>query len=203
LLSEAQAEIADGNFTDAISTLDAIRAIDPNFRTQDVNDMLFNALYTSAMNNFRLPDGSLAEGIVLANRAEEFGDIGELAFERDVAQLYLDAQSYLNVDYPQAIRILNSVYVLSSNYKDVQSLLFGQYVGYGDAFVAGMEPCQAVPQYDAALQLRPGDPNVVSKRDSAQTACTLGVPATLDPNATLDPFAPTATQGIAPVGQGG
>lgn len=206
LLAEAQGYIAEGNFAEAIRTLEAIKAIDTNFQTQTVNGLLFNALKQEALNNFRNPDGSLQEGIILANRAAEYGDIGELAFERDVASLYMDAIVYLDVDYPMAIRLLTQVIALSPSYPrgtgQAGSQLFGQYVAYGDAYVAGMEPCQAVPQYDAALQLR-SDAAVTTKRDSAQQACTFGVPATADPNATLDPFAPTATQGIAPVGQGG
>jgi tetratricopeptide (TPR) repeat protein len=205
LLSEAQAYIADGNYVEAIRTLDAIVAIDSSFQTQTVNGLLFNSLYQAALDNYRLPDGSLAEAILLTNRAENYGNISdtELNFEREVAALYINAQAYLNVNYPLAIQALSQIVAIAPNYKDASSLLFSQYVAYGDAYALGGEPCNAVPQYEAAL-LRRNDPNIVAKRDAAQQACTFGTTATPDPNATIDPNAPLVptTQGIAPVGQG-
>jgi tetratricopeptide (TPR) repeat protein len=203
LLTEAQGYIADDNYAQAIRTLDAIVAIDPSFQTQTVNGLLFNSLYQEALNNYRLPDGSLAEAILLTNRAENYGNIRdtELNFEREVAALYINAQAYLNVNYPLAIQALSQIVAIAPNYKDSSTLLFNQYIAYADAYALGGDPCNAVIQYNAALQMR-NDPSVSAIRDAAQTACTLGVTSTPDPNATIDPNAPAPTQGIAPVGQG-
>ncbi|MCA9912206.1 MAG: hypothetical protein KC496_02605 [Anaerolineae bacterium] len=205
MLIEAQGYIAEANYSEAIRTLDAIVAIDPNFQPQQVNGLLFNSLTARAELLF-ISGGSLAEAIQLTNRAEEYGDIGSLNFERGVAQLYLNALPYLDVNYAEAIRLLTQVRNLSPNYRDSVSLLLDQYIAYGDALVASGDACSAGQQYAAALQLAPQNQSVVQKQSEAQAVCNgLATPAgTVDPNATpatADPNLPTATPGIAPVGQ--
>ena len=204
LLQEARDYMSAGNYPDAIRTLDAIAAIDPNYETATVNQLLFTSLTTRATDLYRT-GGSLAEAVQLTTRAESFGDIGELSYERSVAQLYLDAQGFLNVNYPAAIQQLNQVRSFATNYRNTNQLLAQQYEGYGDALVAGGEPCRAVQQYDTLLAMQQ-QPSVQVKRDNAQNQCNgIGVVPTFDPNATVDPNAPTAapTQAIAPVGQQG
>jgi hypothetical protein len=199
LLTEAQQALSAGDHLEAIRTLDAIIAIDAEYERQVVNNLLFNALTTRATLLYRTDGGSLPEAIMLSNRAEEYGDIGDLAFERTIAQYYLDAQPYMNVNFTEAIRLLSLVRNFSPNYRGVTDLIYGQYIAYGDALVLGMEPCRAVEQYNAALTFY-NNQQVVSKRDDAQIQCDLAAAATPDPNATVDPnAAPT----IAPIGQPG
>lgn len=99
LLTEARTAISVTDYDSAIETLDAIRAIDPNFETTTVTGLLFNALTQQATREFRSPEGSLARGILLTNRAEQFGDVITLDvnFERTVAEYYLDAQAVLGL----------------------------------------------------------------------------------------------------------
>ncbi len=210
LLAEAQAYIAEADYSEAIRTLDAIVAIDPNFQPQQVNTLLFNAL-TARAELLYISGGSLAEAIQLTNRAEQYGDIGSLNFERSVAQLYLDALPYLDVNYAQAINLLTQVRNLSPNYRDSVRLLTEQYEAYGDAFLLEGNACSAAQQYTAASQLAPQNPTLTQKQTDASNQCSglatpLGTPGTPDPNvtpATPDPNLPTATPttGIAPVGQ--
>lgn len=209
LLVEAQTFLGEGNFAEAIETLDAIIAIDPNFQSGTVNGLLFNALTSEATRLFRT-GGSLSEAIILAQRAQNFGDIGDLGGEVTAAEWYLNAQPNIDINYPEAIRWLQQLTNLYPNYRDARQQLIEQYEGYGDAFAIGGEPCRAVEQYDAALALVQ-TPAIVTKRDEAQAACSGIAPlggATADPNATPDPAGtpvvqPTATEGIAPIGQPG
>lgn len=207
LLAEAQASISEGDYTEAIRTLDAIIAIDPNFQPQQVNSLLFNAL-TSRAEFLFISGGSLAEAIQLTNRAEDFGDIGTLNFERSIAQLYLDALPYLDVNYAQAINLLTQVRNFAPNYRDTVRLLTEQYTGYGDALLLEGDACTAAQQYAAALQIAPQNATLTQKQNDANAQCSgLATPVgTPDPNvtpATVDPNLPTATPttGIAPVGQ--
>lgn len=208
LLSEARTSITSGEFEDAISTLDAIIAIDPTFETQTVNGLLFNSLTQRALFLYRTDGGSLAEAILLTDRAAQFGNIQstDLPFERSVAALYLDAQANLFVNYSLAISLLNQVIALSPNYPrgtgGAQADLFEQYEAYGDALLIGGDACGAEAQFTNALSIRPNNSQLQSKRDNAATQCELGIaPVTPDPNATIDPNAPTSTPTIAPVGQ--
>ncbi len=215
LLVEARSSIASVEYDDAIETLDAIRAIDPDFETTTVTGLLFNALTQQATLEFRSPNGSLARGILLTNRAEQFGDIQilEISFERSVAELYLDAQANLGLNYQIAVSLLSQTVGLSPNYPRgtgvAATQLFEQYQAYGDALLLGGDACLAQSQFQNALSLRPNNPALQTKITTATQQCALGVPATVDPNATLDPNATAApisnatpTSGVAPVGQG-
>lgn len=206
LFTEAQTYLNQENYEEAIRTLEAIQAIDSNYQSDKVNSLLFNALFQWAKIQYRSEDGSLAEGIYLTNRAEQFGDISntELNFERSVAQLYLDAQAFEDINYSQAISLLSQVIQLSTNYPrgtgQARQELLTQYIHYGDALLQGADPCNAVQQYNSALQLSPNRVDVQTNRDTAQTQCSLGVVGTTDPNATVNPF---LTPSPAPVGVGG
>lgn len=211
LFLEAQGFIAAQNYEDAISTLDAIIAIDDSYRSQEVSGLLFNSLVERARILYRTEGGSLQEAILLTGRAEEFGNIQttDLPFERSVAQLYIDALPNLNINYQLAIQLLNQVINLSPNYPrstgEASTLLFEQTEAYGDALLLGGDPCGAEGQFTNALALRPNNPSLQAKVDNANQQCQFGVPATIDPDATVDPNAPavTPTEGVAPVGQPG
>ena len=200
LLEESRGLISQGRLLDAIDLLDAIRSIDTNFEKATVDQLLFNTLTTQA--NTLYQTGNLAQAILLTNRAEEFGDIRELNFERLIATLYLDAQANLNINYGAAIRLLSQiVYTYSApNYRDAMDLLYGQYVAYGDALAIGGSACSAVTQYENSLQMRASSV-VAAKRDSARTSCELGTTATPDP-ANPDAAAPQQQTpgGVAPIG---
>jgi tetratricopeptide (TPR) repeat protein len=197
LLLEAQGYLDANNYQEAIRTLDAIMAIDPNFESNTINTLLFNALRQRATTLYRSEEGSLAEAIALTNRAELYGDVGELNFERTVAQYYLDAQAHIDVNYSQAIVFLSQVINFAPTYPRGTGLarqqLISQYIGYGDALALGAEPCAAVQQYDLALQLSSTINGLQVKRDEAQTQCTFGSSSTSEANTTLTP---------APVGVG-
>ncbi len=208
LFSDAQSAIAVGEFVDAIDTLDAIIAIDPDYRATEVSQMIFNALTSHATNLYRT--GSLAEAIVYTGRAEQYGDIGGLNYERFIASLYLDAQRYTGRNYPQAISLLRRIVYEQNlpNYNgDSVRLLQEQYFAYADALVIQMDYCNAFQQYDLGLQVNANSGLVASaraNRDQAEINCQ-NAPATPDPNApTIDPAnAPPPTATFAPVGQPG
>lgn len=171
LLAEARQFIDNEQYLEAVDTLDAVLAIDPNYQRTTVNQLLFDALTREARRLYRT-GGNLQEAILLTNRAEEYGSLADsdLNFERAVARLYVDAQAFLNLDYPEAIRLLNQVVSLAPDYRDTRRLLVEQYTDYGDAFAIGGEPCRAVAQFDGALRIQP-NPNVENKRQQAEQAC--------------------------------
>jgi len=179
LLQEARDLLTEGDRIEAIDLLEAIQAIDPTYEKADIDSLLFNALIREAEYHYRAQDGNLAQAILLTERAAEYGDIGNWAFERDVAQLYLSAQTYLNINFGEAIRLLNRVISLSPQYRDARTLLVRQYAAYGDA-LAQSDPCEAVMQYNNALNLAPS-PNISTQRDVAQTNCDLRQSGTLLP----------------------
>ncbi len=177
LLQEARTAVTQAQYQDAIDLLDAIIRIDPNYEATAVRSLMLEALSTRALNLFRTGN-RLAEAVLLVDRAEQFGLPGqsELRFERDVATLYLTAAGAVGTNYNVAISALRQVIQLAGpNYLDTSQLLFGQYVAYGDALVAGGDYCSGASQYQNALTIF-ADGGVSAKRDSAQMICEQGTP---------------------------
>lgn len=176
LLQEATTMVSVAQYDEAIDLLDAIIAVDASFERETVRGLMLEALSTQALTLFRTGN-SLAKAINLTERAKEFGlsANSDLYFEQYIAGLYLQAKSAVGTNYPVAIQTLSELYSQAPNYADVQQLLFDQYVGYGDAWVAGGEYCPAVLQYQNALNIFSSGA-ISAKRDNAQTACEQGTP---------------------------
>lgn len=191
LLEEARSQVALGQYSEAVDLLDAIVAVDSDFQRTEVRGLMLEALSTQALQLFRTGT-SLAEAIVLTDRAKEFGLSGdsELYFEQYVAALYLNAKSAIGTDYATAVRALQEAYNYAPNYLDVRQLLFQQYVGFADAWAAQGDQCQAALQYQNALNIL-SSADVAARRDNANTLCALGTPV---PGLTGD------GQPIAPIG---
>ena len=200
LLAEARQSLALRQYIEAYETLDVIIRIDPNYQRTVVRDLTHQALTSAALTLFRTADlVDLAEAIRLTDLAESYGDVGELNYERFMAEQYLDVQRTIGTgNHPRAIRMLSD---LINNYQatykgvDFRQMLFNEYVAYGDAWGFGGQYCQAVTQYNMALNMF-SSASVAAKRDNAQTICERGP--------LLTPGAPGSEGGsdqpVAPIG---
>jgi tetratricopeptide (TPR) repeat protein len=191
LLEQAQTALRLGQYEEAVDLLKVIEAVDSSYESASVRGYMLEALTTQALRLFR-GGGNLAEAILLTDEAEQYGLPGdsELIFERYVAALYLNAKSKIGTGYPAAIQALTEAYSVAPDYRngELRQLLFGQYVAYGDAWVAEGNHCAAVGQYQNALNYF-NDPGVSAKRSNAETTCQLGP----------TPGGPTV-EGVAPIG---
>jgi tetratricopeptide (TPR) repeat protein len=204
LLFEAQNYLTSGDNTAAIDTLDAINAIDPTFQKVQVDQLLFTAL-TREASRLYLGGTNRAQAIILTTRAEQYGDIGELNYERFIAEIYLQAEANKNVNYPRAIQAYSRIVYEQGlpNYGNAQQALYDQYVKYADALLLGGDPCNAQTQYNNALDISSSSA-VATQRDVAATQCSSGViVGTPDPNQpapTTDPNSGAVGTGTAPIG---
>lgn len=195
-LAEAQRLISEDELEEAIAALEAVQAIDPDYEKATVDRLLFNSLTTLARQIF-VSGQNLAYAITLSERARQFGDIGELNYESYIANLYLEAQSASGVNYLRAINALRTIIFEQglTNYRDAYQMLVNEYTAYGDAYVAGGEPCPAVQQYDNALSMQ-ASASITAKRDAAQNDCDALLSGTpQDPNATQSGVAPVGVPG--------
>ena len=155
LLAEANAELGLRNYTAAIRTLEAIVSIDEQYQRERTRAMLLEALTAQALALYRSFD--LSEAVVLTERAEQYGDIGELNYERYVADTFLIAQRNKTTNPAEATRRFSEVVQRNPNYMN------GQVIGewqdalryYGDALLLAGDACSALQQYGAALALHP------------------------------------------------
>jgi len=156
LLAEAQADIQARDFVAAIDSLEAIIGLDGDYNRDQVRGLALQALSAQALLLYR--SGKLSEAIVLTDRAEVYGDIGELNYERYVAEQYLTGQRYKTSNPALAVLRFNEIY-----YQHNSNYMNGQIVGelqdalryYGDALALQGDACQAKDQYAAALELYP------------------------------------------------
>ncbi|PJF23564.1 MAG: hypothetical protein CUN56_00275 [Phototrophicales bacterium] len=204
LFTQAQQEFSIGAYADAYNTLDLIRRVDPNFNRTAVEALLHQVLIAQArpLYNVNLSadpsnPGTLAEAIRLTDLAEQYGSIDDLAYERDIATLYLNAITAIDAgNHDVAIRRLQVILTYQSTYKgaDLNRLLFNEYVAYGDAWALEYNWCQAEQQYQQALTLF-SDPSVSGKRNNARDLCQQGQTAP-----TTNPNLPPNETPVAPIG---
>ena len=156
LLAVAQAELAARDYSAAIDTLDAIIGIESDFQRELTRDLLLQALTTQARTLFE--DGKLLEAIMLSERAELYGDIGELTFLREVALMLQNAQLFVSSNPAEAVRLLRRiVYELQTPQLmtyDMVGELQAALAAYGD-WLPPSDACAAQTQYAAALELQP------------------------------------------------
>ena len=177
LLADATRDLQERNFSAAIDTLEAIVSIDDSYQREPVRGMLLDALTAQALALYR--SFKLSEAIVLTERAEAYGDIGELNYERYIAEVFLIGRHYKTTNPAEAVRRFSEiVYQHNRNYMN------GQVVGelqdalryYADALLLQGEACRAQEQYAAALELHPNYSPVsrgvlTTKQTEAAQAC--------------------------------
>lgn len=202
LLAQARLAVDSGQWNDAIELLDAVSGIDPDYESASVRRLLGQALNSYArelFNTYRPGDpGRLAEAIVLTDRAEQIGPLGDgLAYERNAAQLYLDARRTISLDPWQAIRALQGLYDLGQGryFQEAQQELYNQWMALGDGQTSINEYCPAVQYYQNALNIL-ATSAAAAKRDNATTVCSQATPVPLP--GTL--VAPPPGSTIAPLG---
>jgi len=200
LLARAQTAIDTAQWSEAIDLLDAISGLDPTFETTQVRRLLMQSLnrYAAELyNTYRTGEpGRLAEAIVITDRAEQLGPLDNgLAYERNAAQLYLDARRMVGLDPWQAMQALQQLAGLGQGryYEEARQLLQQQWVALGDAQASINEYCPAAQYYQEALNIFTAS-SVVAKRDNANMLCSQATPVPL-PGTILPP-----SGDIAPIG---
>ncbi|MCC6613880.1 MAG: hypothetical protein IT320_10410 [Anaerolineae bacterium] len=201
LLERAQTAIDTSQWSEAIDLLDAISGLDPSYETARVRRLLMQALnrYAAELyNTYRTGEpGRLAEAIVITDRAEQLGPLDNgLAYERNAAQLYLDARRMVGLDPWQAIQALQQLAGLGQGryYEEAIQQLHRQWVALGDAQAAINEYCPAAEYYQEALNIINAS-DVVGKRNNANTLCSQATAVPL-PGTVIAPLGDIAPIGV-------
>ncbi len=178
LLAEAQAAMNRDDYPSAIDTLDAIISIDGDFQRESTRALILEALTAQALSLYR--SGRLSEAIVMTDRAEDYGDIGELNHERFIALLYLDGQRNKGANPAEAVRNFSRL-VFEYGLRDyvdgpVAADLQEAQRNYAMALALQGDHCPAQVQFQAALDLNPPYSRVnladlTARRDQSALAC--------------------------------
>jgi tetratricopeptide (TPR) repeat protein len=199
LFEQAQEAFRNGDWTTTIETLIALRAEKPAYRAIEVDKLLFASLRNRGIARIE-QEGHLEEGLYDLSRAERFGPLDRDADTwRSWAQLYLLANSYMGVDWPQAAYYFEQLYQMVPYLKGDTYLKFARAAhAYGDQLYAADDPCSAQDQYAQSLAAWE-DSSLLPTATKAASACqTATAPPPPPPQDTSTPTGTPEESDVTP-----
>jgi hypothetical protein len=186
LYEQAQAALANGEWTLVIDKLLSLRAKDPAYRAVEADGMMYIALRNRGM--YQISQGLMEEGLYDLSLAERFGPLDrEANFSRTLAQQYLLANSYLGVNWLRAADLFGPLCqqgaTLDSCFKFADAAWF-----YADQLIAASDPCAAIEYYDDALSAWKNPTRAPTATEAANICATATAPP---PQPTAPPESPT------------
>ncbi len=174
LIEQARADYEADEWAAAASTLTQLRALDPTYEQEQVEELLFTSLYSASMK--LLEEDQLEAGIFYLDQAVALRPLdAEAVQQRNLAARYLEALGYWGVDWEQCIAKFEALYSTNPGYRDVYERLYRAYVAYADYWMEQGEMCPAERNYAHALRLY-ADPAVDQKRAQAAQGCLIATP---------------------------
>ena len=175
LFEQAQAFYAEEKWEDVVSTLERLRALNPDYEPEAVEKLFFTTFYDQGLE--LVNEGRLEEALRYLDKALELKPAQEDALkQRKLAALYLTAISYWGADWDKAITNFYELYSIEPDYIDVKQRLYDAYLNKGDLYTEQHEWCSAEDQYSLALEIQPDEAGE-EKRVEASRLC-LGVAPT-------------------------
>jgi len=166
--------VARQDWEAALSLLVDLRAKYPDYRTAEVNHLVFVTLRNRGFNN--ILSGRHEQGIYDLTLAERFEPLdNQAASWRRTAEFYLFANSFVGLDWAQAYRWfadLCGAGVWDSCYKFNISAR-----GFADQLVTTSDPCGALPLYEQCLQYQ-SDANLIMTATEVGNLCLTATAAT-------------------------
>jgi hypothetical protein len=150
--TQAQQQIAAGDWAGALGTLDQVRKLDAAYKVGQVDGMYYFALRNYGY-QLITQQGNLEGGIYHFTLAERFGTLDRDANGlREGARYYLIGASFWELDWEQALFYFNQVagYGLWDGTMTVNERLHIASMRYADQLVEEGNYCDAVTYYDQA-----------------------------------------------------
>ena len=171
LFTQAMAARLNGDWDVVIDTLLALRAKDAAFQAVEVDGMLYSALRNRGLKRIKV-EGLLEEGLYDMSLAERFAPLDSEAEEyRGWARLYLLANSFVGVNWAEAVYYFGQVY-LGAPY--ITNDVYLKYAiasnRYGDQFIVANDPCSAEELYSQSL-LAWENPDLIPTATQAHDLC--------------------------------
>ncbi|MEA3376091.1 MAG: hypothetical protein U9R72_07845 [Chloroflexota bacterium] len=193
LYRQGRAHYEAEEWQDAAAALTSLRQLDPEYRVEEVEEMLFHSRYRAGMKLLEEDDFEL--GIFYLDRAVALRPLDEQATaQRRLAIRYLEALDYWAVDWGECIARFEELYRTAPEYKDVFRRLYQAHVRYAEAWAGQGEMCPAVEQYDQALRLL-NSTEVEEERAEAAEVCQNATPT---PIPTLEGSRPVTRTTLPP-----
>jgi tetratricopeptide (TPR) repeat protein len=171
LFTQALAAHLNSDWDTVIDTLLALRAKDATYRAVEVDGMMFSSLRNRGLKRIK-SEGLLEEGLYDLSLAERFAPLDSEAEEyRGWARMYLLANSFVGVNWAEAVYYFGQVYLAAPYITNDVYLKYAIASNrYGDELMAADEPCDAEELYEQSL-LAWENPDLVPTATEAHDRC--------------------------------
>jgi tetratricopeptide (TPR) repeat protein len=168
LLADAETQIAQENWPEALETLSEVRDLDPNYQAEYVSELLYQAHYQLGLQLIspdEIEDALLAFEQALAERPDDQAAI----LQKNRASFYIEGTTAAEQNnISKAVEAFRELYQQDANYLDVKKQLFQAYAQFGDELAADGEWCLAETHYVEATFLQPDDTLEIKAEQSRQ-----------------------------------
>ncbi len=199
ILSNARQQIQNKDWDGAVGSLDALRKTDPAYHVVEVDGMYYVALRNRGIDQIlgrgAFTTTNLEGGIYDLTLAERFGPLDNQALSlRTGARMFIQASSFMGVDWPQAVAYFGEVNSLYPGLRDATGITAGQryreaLLSYGDQKSQEQKPkdrCQALDIWNEAAAISPLDNTYAAKYNQLFLECYPPTP-TIDPASLITP----------------
>ncbi len=171
LLSQAETQITQQQWAEAVKSLTGVRGIDPDYQAQHVSDLLYQASYQLGL-QLLTPD-RISEAVSAFDQALAERPNDEAVMQQKTrAVLYQTGKTaFEQKDWAKTIDALRQLYQQDNTYLDVKQRLLDAYVQLGDGLAARNEWCQAKAQYVEAVILQPNNDSLQTKSTQSNQRC--------------------------------
>jgi len=167
--ARAMALYEEGRWQEAIQLFSLVQSLQPDYRSVDLQQKLFVSYVELA--RAAVAEGNLEEAVQLFDSALELEpDNPQVQEERYMIAHYVDVKTYWGANWAHVIRLLEDLYRIDPDYRDVQFLLQRAHVYQGEGLAREEDWCAAAAEYTSAiaaldwLELRP-------RRDELASSC--------------------------------
>lgn len=146
VLEAARADLEAGRWQQAYGRLEQLHLLAPDFRSEEVKGLLYEAAYREGME--LLQEDRMEEALRAFDRALRWKPNDREALrQRDLAEAYILGISYFYADWDSAIAIFESLYREAPEYKDVRSRYIEALEKGAEYYLRRGDPCRAVGYY--------------------------------------------------------
>lgn len=193
--ASAQQLIAAQDWPGAISAIDQMRKLDPNYQQSQVDGMYYFSLRNYGY-DLITRQGNLEGGIYQLTLAERFGPLDrDSTGLREGARYYLIGASFWQLDWAQAVSYFEQVSAWGNLWDGTMTTSERYWFAsmrYGDELFTQSQFCEAVQQYEHAETIAALDKVAADNFEDAYIGCFPATP-TIDLTLTVTP---TVTPGL-------
>ncbi len=139
-----------GRWQEAIQAFSLVQSMQADYRSDEMKQNLFISYVELA--RAVTAEGSLEEAVQLFDKALEMNANEPLIQqERHMTAQYVDVKTYWGADWAQVILLLEDLYQIDPEYRDVRFLLQRAHVQKGESLASEEEWCAAASEFTSAI----------------------------------------------------